>query len=327
MSKARFAAAFAALDRTVADLAEREQVSAARLRQLRWVAGELRRAVELPGFPDPPSDGGALAALLSPAPVTAYLTAADRGELRRRAAAGPGASTLASRRVRLDCLRMIAAAGGCPPVDERPDMPAPHQVVAARERGELRRYLAEHASHAGANASRVRLLALVGVVLDTGARAGELCAMRLPDLAPDLSTVVVTRRPQARSVNEPTVERVPLSGPTIGALRHWLAVREGLVAGVQGGKSALWVSVRGNHAGVLEPGGAARRRPPGMPLRPRGLARAYTKAIVALNQELAGAPGWRPLPRQLERLRRAIHPEQVEVLAEPAVADLTSIRD
>jgi integrase len=324
MSTARLTAALAALDGYVAELTASQDVSAARARQLRWVAGELRRAAELPGFPQPASGTDGVAALLSAAQVTAYLDAADRGELRRRASAGTGQSTRASRRIRLDCLRMIAAAAHCPPIEERLTPPEPHQVVASRERGELYRYLTEHANHAGANAARVRLLALVGVVLDTGARAGELCAMRLPDLAPDLSSVVVVRRPQAGSAEAPTTERIPLSGASVTALGHWLTVRAGLVRAVQGGASALWVSVRGNHAGTLDVGGAARRRPPGMPLRPRGLARAYTKAIVALNADLAGAPGWQPLPRQLERLRRAIHPDGVEVLSEEGLTNADS---
>jgi hypothetical protein len=50
-----------------------------------------------------------------------------------------------------------------------------------------------------------------------------------------------------------------------------------------------------------------------MPLRPRGLQRAYTRAVVELNTELAGSPGWQPLPYRLEQLRRAveIHPSNV----------------
>lgn len=316
MPTARLTAALATLDGCVAELTSSQDVSSARARQLRWVAGELRRATELPRFPRPAATVTGVAALLSPAQVTAYLDAADRGELRRRSSAGTGQSSRASRRIRLDCLRMIAVAAHCPPIDERLTPPEPHQVVASRERGELYRYLAEHANHAGANAARVRLLALVGVVLDTGSRAGELCAMRLPDLAQDLSSVVVVRRPQAGSTEAPTTERIPLSGTSAAALRHWLTVRAGLVRAVQGGASALWVSVRGNHAGTPGVGGVTRRRPPGMPLRPRGLARAYTKAIVALNADLAGTPGWQPLPRQLERLRRAIHPDGVEVLSD-----------
>jgi hypothetical protein len=66
------------------------------------------------------------------------------------------------------------------------------------------------------------------------------------------------------------------------------------------------VSVAGNHAGLPAADGHSIRRPAGMPLRPRGLQRAYTRAVVELNSELAGSPGWRPLPYRLEQLRRAV---------------------
>jgi hypothetical protein len=46
-----------------------------------------------------------------------------------------------------------------------------------------------------------------------------------------------------------------------------------------------------------------------MPLMPRGLARAYTRAVVELNVELAGEPGWEPLPTRLEQLRRGVGAE------------------
>jgi hypothetical protein len=62
-----------------------------------------------------------------------------------------------------------------------------------------------------------------------------------------------------------------------------------LVRRVQGTATAVWVSVRAHHAG-----------PVGMPLMSRGLARAYTRAVVELNVELAGEPGWEPLPTRLE---------------------------
>ncbi|WP_461009957.1 tyrosine-type recombinase/integrase [Streptomyces capparidis] len=291
--------------RVVEELVGRPGVSAARARQLRWVAGELRRAGRREEFPA--AARGSLAALLGQEAVGAYLALAGRGELRTREVPDPKRVSDASMRVRVDCLELVARAAGLPPPEPpRPAPPQPKPTVGARQRSLLRRHLADRAGHEGADAGRVRLLALIGVVLDTGARVGELCALRLDDLPGDLATVRVVRRPQARSVSPPVAEVLPLSGSTRTALRHWLAVREELVEAVRGGRTALWVSVRSNHAGVVGEDGRVLRRPPGMPLMPRGLARAYTRAVVRLNAEMAGRPGWEPLPYRLEQLRRAV---------------------
>lgn len=300
--------ALADLDQITAELAARPEVSAARARQLRWVAGELRRAARRDEFPA--AARASLAELFAATAVGRYLDLAERGELRRRAVAEPSRASAASMRVRADCLEILARAAGLPvPAPERPPVPEPKPTVGARQRSILRRHLAEQADRRGADAGRVRLLALIGVVLDTGARAGELCALHLGDLADDLTTIRVERRPQARSVSPPTAEVLALSAPARAALRRWLPVRAELVAAVQGTATALWVSVRGNHAGVPGADGRALRRPPGMPLMPRGLARAYTRTVVRLNAEMAGQPGWTPLPYRLEQLRRAITAE------------------
>ncbi|MCF2529149.1 hypothetical protein [Yinghuangia soli] len=308
------------LDRALLRVTSRDDTSPARARQLRWVAGELRRAVVREGFPE--GAGSSLAALFSAEPLTAYLDLASRGELRTRAVAGSGRSTVASIRVRIDCLEILARAGEVPAeLPERPAMQELKTPVGARQRSLLQGWLEAAADRPGADPGRVRLFALVGVVLDTGARAGELCALELADLGPDLDTVTVVRKPQARSVAPPATEVHELSGHTRSALRHWLDVREDLVREVQGGAKSLWVSVRGNHAGVLDAEGQARLRPPGMPLMPRGLARAYTRTVVQVNADMVGRPGWEPLPYRLEQLRRAVepHPTEVSTPAAPPV--------
>lgn len=293
------------LDRAVDDLLASPGVSAARARQLRWVAGELHRAAGREEFPA--AARTSLAALFSADAVAVYLSLAACGELRRRAVADPGRAPDASMRVRVDCLELLARAARVPlRAPQRPAVPEPKPVVGARQRSLLHHHLAEQAERSGADPGRIRLLALIGVVLDTGARAGELCALHVGDLSPDLSSVTVVRRPQARSVSPPVTEVLPLSGPSRAALRRWLPVRQQLVVSVRGTATALWVSVRGNHAGVLDEAGRSLRRPPGMPLMPRGLARAYTRTVVRLNTEMAGQPGWEPLPYRLEQLRRAI---------------------
>jgi integrase len=166
----------------------------------------------------------------------------------------------------------------------------------------------------------VRLFAIIGVVLDTGARVGELAALTMTDLAEDLSTVRMVRKPQARSTSAAVEERIRLSEGTRAALRGWLAVRDELVRPLNGTPKALWVSVSPNHAGRLSTDGDALRRPPGMPLMPRGMQRAYSRAVVEANVQLAGTPGWEPLPHRFEQLRRAVSVKESarEVLGEVA---------
>ena len=294
-------------ERVIAD----REVSASRARQLRWVVGELDLAVGHPEFPY--RDARTARELLQAGPITAYLDLAARGELRRRAKAGDLRATNASMRIRADCLKILGEpAGIVVQVADRPPMPELRETVDGPSRSQLRAYLAKRADHPGAPAGRVRLLAIVGVVLDTGARVGELCAMTMADLAEDLSSVRVVRKPQARSVSAATEERVRLSDGARHALESWLVAREELIKPVQGSTKALWVSVSPNHAGLLSPGGGAVRRPPGMPLMPRGMQRAYTRAVVEANMQLAGSPGWRPLPYRFEQLRRAITERETE---------------
>ncbi|NUS42254.1 MAG: tyrosine-type recombinase/integrase [Mycobacteriaceae bacterium] len=287
--------------------------SAARLRQLRWVAGELMLAREHPEFPD--SARASVRTLLEPAASATYLELARDGALRRRRTAGNPHATDASMRIRVDCLRLLREAAAVT-VDEvdRPEMPQLRATVDGPSRSRLRDYLAAH-SGPSAPPGRVRLLAIVGVVLDTGARVGEMCAMTVHDLAADRASLLVERRPQARTAAPAESETVHLSTGTRVALGHWLDVRAQLVDPLEGGKDALWVSVRANHAGAPNAAGVPIPRPPGMPLRPRGLQRAYTRAVTEANGALLGAPGWQPLPHRFEQLRRAVIPRLEESAA------------
>lgn len=285
-------------------ITERE-VSKARARQLRWVAGELALVRNHEQFPF--RDATSAADLLQPGAISAYLDLAARGELRRRAKAGDAHATTASMRIRADCLKILGEqAGILVTVADRPGLPELRETVDGPSRSQLREYLAKRAETVGAPAGRVRLFALIGVELDTGARVGELAALTLADLEDDLSAVRVVRRPQARTVSEAVEERVALSDGTRAALKAWLEVRETLVQPLHGTAKALWVSVSPNHAGRLNVEGEAIRRPPGMPLMPRGMQRAYTRAVVEANMALAGSPGWIPLPSRFEQLRRAV---------------------
>ena len=302
-------AAVGQVEGAVERLCLREGTSPARARQLRWVAKELRIVSAHPDFRPGAAVRGA-ADLLSAQALTSYLRLAQEGELRQRpTSTGDGTSSASSMRIREDCLRLICQELALPlQIGERAPLPAPREVVSGPTRSQLRAYLAQRAQSPPTRPGRIRLLAIIGTVLDTGSRVGELCALRVEDLDASGSEPVLTvvRRPQARSVSEPTTERIILSPGTAAALRHWLKTREEILTPLQIGVKSLWVSVAGNHAGLPAADGHSIRRPAGMPLRPRGLQRAYTRAIVELNTELVGSPGWSPLPYRLEQLRRAV---------------------
>ncbi|BAJ27110.1 MULTISPECIES: site-specific integrase [Kitasatospora] len=298
------APSIAALD-TLVDHACRPPTGTSRAKQLRWVAGELRTALERGALP--PAAGRSLGALLAPDALAAYLAAAGQGLLRRKPAARPDHAPPASLRVREDCLRILAATAGLTvtlPARE-PARVELRPVVAARPRGLLLAHL-EQTTRPGHSDARTRILAIIGTVLDTGCRAGELCALRTTDLDLRRGTVRLTRLPQHRDPRTPpATETLPLSAATRAALRHWLTARARLTtrdpAAPPGPGNqttdALWVSVA--------PSGHPR---PGLPLHFRGLARAYARAVDDLNTEMAGQPGWHPLPRRLEPLRRAVTP-------------------
>ena len=318
-------------------LCGQEGMSAARARQLRWFVGELRRALAHPEF-RPAAPVRTAADFFQPQAVSSYLELGRRGELRTRASRVPDAvSSPASMRVREDCLKMISRELTLPLVlGERAPQPEVHETVDAPTRSQLRAYLLDRAENPPVLAAHVRLLAIIGTVLDTGARVGELCALTVDDMELDARepSITIVRKPQARRIAEPVTERIALSRGTAASLRNWLERRQELIDEFQLGVKSLWVSVAGNHAGLLAQDGHAIRRPPGMPLQPRGLQRAYTRAVVELNTELAGSPGWRPLPYRLELLRRAIEvpdDQKLEVADAMAIAadtaDMEAVAD
>ena len=316
------------VERAVERLCLLEETSAARARQLRWVAKELRIASAHPDFaPGRPVDHAS--DLLAAQAVTSYLELGRLGELRLRPTnRGDGTSSGASMRIREDCLRLICRELGLPlQLAKKTPLQAPREVVDGPTRSQLRDYLIRRAERPTAAQGQVRLLAIVGVVLDTGARVGELCAMRLEDLDHEAPTPTlrVARRPQTKALTEPVIETIPISPGTLRAVRHWLEVRTEITTPLSINVRELWVSVAGNHAGLPAADGHAIRRPAGMPLRPRGLQRAYTRTVVELNLELAGSPGWQPLPYRLEQLRRAVEVTPIEtVVPEPAAAPPTA---
>ncbi|MGV9277692.1 hypothetical protein [Streptomyces griseosporeus] len=274
------------------------EISDARGRQVRWVAGEFGRALAHPEYPlGADAEAGPL---FQRHAIDAYLELAGRGELRVRAAAKKTSGDN-SRQTRIEVLALLAKAIGVnadlPP---QPD-PAPKQPVPKRARSLLRSSLEEVADKV-TRPGQIRMLAIGAVAIDTGARSGEHCACQLNDLAPSLGEIRILRRPQGWSEAEAYAEVIPLSDLSRAALRRWLDERDALLESVRGSATALWVSVHVNHRGEHPV-------PPGMPLETRGLYRAWTRAVEQTNAQMAGEPSWVPLPTRMEQLRRGVSPK------------------
>ena len=280
-----------------------EGIGKSRAGQVRWVAGEYGRALDHPDHPLGDDEDATAATLFSAEAVTAYLALARRGELRVRAAADPTLGPERTEQVRIATLELLVTAcratrhAQLPPRRHLPAEPP----VAPRPRGALRESLRELADQPGATPDRLRMLAIGATVTDTAARAGELCAATIEDLSPTLEDVRLIRRRQRAAADAAYIELMALSGLSRAALRRWLSQRHELLSGVGGTATAVWVSLRPNH----RDGHAV---PPGTPLQPRGLSRAWRSAVEAVNVALAGEPGWEPLPNRMEQLRRGVEP-------------------
>ncbi|MFI5959897.1 hypothetical protein [Cryptosporangium sp. NPDC051539] len=265
--------------------------SPARLRQLRWLAGELTLFVGQDPGRRPPRT---LAGWFDPALVGPFLAAADAGQLRRRGEAGRPSGN-ATRSVRRSCLRILARHLSLPdPVPDEIPRPAPLTRVDAVPASMALGHLATRADRTR-SAGAVRAAAMAAVTRELGLRTGEMAALTLADV--DLAAGTLTWRPAApRSGPSPEPRTARLTHATQAALRDWLEVRPALVTMAPRSK-ALWVSIRGNHDG------SGLRRPPGMPLRPNGIRRSHDRAVQDCNVNLAGEPGYQPLPRVPGRLR------------------------
>ncbi|WP_329125981.1 hypothetical protein [Streptomyces sp. NBC_01353] len=332
------------------------QVSAERGRQLWMVVGMFGRAVEREEMPD--RARRTAAQLFTRPSLRAFWGLAEAGELRHLEKDVGKPLPVATLRIVRDCLGILAGLvvpekAVWLPVVEQPELKA---TVPARDRAALYRGLADMAS-AGplerdgigmSGAERARLLAMVGIVLDSGCRSGELAALRLADVVSGERAVGVRRRPQkappgrveeiaalaevhpsavvairtghvhqrSEAVRQrvlaaireleplPEVEWYPLRDGTRVALRRWLEVREQVVEALplEGGRSALWVTLRASKAG-----------PPGITLQAGSVRKTYAKGVTALNFVMAGRYGWSPLPTTMEQLRRAVEAEPLSV--------------
>ncbi|WP_267487551.1 hypothetical protein [Streptomyces sp. DH12] len=331
------------------------QVSRSRADQLWMVVGMFDRAV---GREEMPVRAGRSAAqLFTWAALRPFWALAAAGTLRAREQEVARPLSVASLRIVRDCLDMLARVVVPGKVVRLPvvEQVEPKAVVAPRSRAVLYRELVDLAGadrgdwRAGLGLSweeRARLLAMVAVVLDTGARSGELAALRMPDLAAGEEAVGVRRRVQRGSsrVEEisalaevhPDTVRAVLGGrlermsyakrqrvlAAVGRLEpapevEWYPLRDGTRVAVR-----RWLAVReqivqqlpleGGRPGVWVTLSATQVGPPGVTLGPRGLRDSYGRGMAALNTAMAGRFGWEPLPTTLEQLRRAVDVEPLE---------------
>ncbi|GHH25857.1 hypothetical protein [Streptomyces rubradiris] len=267
---------------------------------VRWVEGTLQRALkEREDFRK--QYGASLEKLLGPgANALCHLT--DNGELRAKELDTPPKGVTASQRRRSNILRRLAAAAGVPSGAVSYPKPVPKPTMPAWARSEFHNRLQSEVDKKPSAPGRARLLVVIGLVLDTAARSGELCSLGITSLAPDFSWVKITRNPQAITSEVHTTEVWPVSSATQAALANWLGVRDRLVEDLEGDKSALLVVLHGNR--MFHGQGAYKR---GMPLQVRGLISSYRAGVQELKDEVTnrGGAGWQ-LPKGIEQLRRGV---------------------
>lgn len=203
----------------------------------------------------------------------------------------------ATRRARLTSLRALAAFAGAGLPAHREGKPALRGLLTRPQVDVALRALAAPLPGRGPH-DHVRLAAILAVVAQWPARSHALSDLRVSQLQDDGTGVTLL------GVVPDGSPSPVLRGTSARRLREWLAVRDELVSALLGGPvHTLWVSIRSNS----RPGGprGSLPLPPGMPLRPRGLQRAYARSVEAANLVHAGAAGF-PLPRSLDLLRRSV---------------------
>lgn len=295
-----------------------EAVGASRARQLRWVAGELALYQEWVPATD-------LAMLLEGSYLRAYLAAAERGMLRRRGPVGV-TSPAGAARVRRVCLSLLASAARLPDPDVGP-LPGSvlrNKVTPTAAQRAMRVLVAE-AREEGARPGVVRAALVAALVHHHDLRTGEIIDLTLTDVEkvaidndaddsdgsdPAKETagerVVVTYRPAAPGIGPGQPTTIVVAPVVAELLDRWLVHRDLLVPVPR--VRHLLVSVHGNHHGGI-------RKPPGLPLQPRGLMRAHASTVARLNEVLADRyghePDYTPLPRTLGELRPAVTVETI----------------
>jgi integrase len=273
---------------------ERGPWSAAQRKQLVMTRGQLERALESGLLPA--QARVSMAGLMSAPGLGAFLELAETGAFRRPGRVYRGESTPYTANALAVWSRRLGEAAGVEvaSVDYRYAAREPVGEVHLRL---LWSYLAERERLQGLDAFEVRFTAMALMALEAAPRAGELSGMRMADLTKSRRAVWVGVNPQRAPGEEMERRRVELSAPVARALRRWEVVREAAMWRVQGGRTALWVSLRQNGRDV----------PVGMPLEQKGVIRTWAKGMARVNLAMAGEPGWPgPVSVHIEALRRGV---------------------
>jgi hypothetical protein len=179
--------AYRALDALDALLPTLPGVGTARRRQLGMVREELAAALRRDALPVPARRS--LQRLLADDALRPYVRLAESGALRKREVWADGErcrppTAAATNAARVDCLDLLRQAVGLPPLDLAPaepvelrPTPEPDRLLA------LRRRLGDDLGRDSLPDGQVRFTAVVAMVLDTGARSGELVDQHLAHLA------------------------------------------------------------------------------------------------------------------------------------------------
>lgn len=152
---------------------------------------------------------------------------------------------------------------------------------------------------------RLRNLATLELLWDTGVEPDGLSAADTTALTPDCSHITLAFDPPGRT--EATVRTVRLGRAARAAVRLWLPVRrqvvaEHLVAGPDHpANQALLVTLR--HSTGTYDDGRPRQIPPGLRISPQGLRDSYAGTARRLNEENRGRSGW-PVPTDLYLITR-----------------------
>jgi len=201
----------------------------------------------------------------------------------------------ATQRARTASLRGLADHVGVGRPDHRHGRPVLREVLSPPQLTAALEVLTQRLPGRGPD-DHVRLAAVLAVMAVWPARSADLASLRLSQVRDGADGVVLDLEVDGG----PPV----LRGVAADRLRDWIAVRASLVGALQGGPvHALWVSIRSNS----RPGGprGSLPLPPGMPLMPRGLQRAYARSVESANVHHQERPGF-PLPRSLDLLRRSV---------------------
>lgn len=291
--------------------------------QLNWIVAELVAAMDTGGIP--PDQSEEARRLITEHALLNFLALADADAYRVRSRSITKGPSAHSARVRRTVLRHIAAAYGRPVKLDSPAQPSRRtDLPTPRQRNGLWSFVATAHMYAVTTARRnslIRLAAVIGITLDTGARSGENAAAQISDLSEDLWTITLSIRPQGVGNDEPTRTAFRLSEKTRNALTYWLKVRTELTSRHEGGEvHALWVTVRaGGWSGRATPDRQIRPvHIVGMPLSRSALTSEYARAVRWLNTHRYDDPTWEPIPGTIERLRMTSDPVIVPPHREPS---------